>query len=113
MITKLYLHIKKGTAFKPGLDLPPDQFIRADYITLANGDAVGVVCAHDARARTLLESTPGITVLPALHRTLDADHADAFSHANVSVGESGHDAVDKLYALHRIPWLHPENDVQF
>lgn len=108
ILSKLYVHVKKGTAFKPG-SLVGDCAVRADYVTLPNGDAVGVVHGTRAKARQILESTSGVTCAPPLHRPIQADHITAFAHAGAAAGDTTYDLGVKLYDTHKMPWFHPEN----
>jgi len=78
-------------------------------VFLSNGDAVGVVRAHTADARDMLESSEGVTVLPPIYLPIEQEHADAFGHVNAVVGEMAHAVVMRLHAHHGEPWWHPEN----
>lgn len=111
IVTKLYMRVPKGTPFKPG-SLVGESAIRADYITLANGDAIGVLHALSAAARTACE-TAGAIVLPPLHRPLKQTHLDAFEEFGAAPGDTGYDVAEKLFALHQMPWMHPENGPQY
>lgn len=107
-VVLLYVHVKKGTKLKPG-DLVGEHGHRADYVKLANGDAIGVFRAYGAKARQILEAEPGITVLPPLHRPIKAHHASAFAHINAQEGEAGFDLAERLHDHHGLHWLHPES----
>lgn len=105
--TKLYVHCAKGTEFKPG-SLVGEHALKADYIVLENGDAIGVVSSITGKAREILESQPGITVLPPLHRPIKAHHAKVFAHAGAVEGDIAYDVAEKVYLTHKMPWMHPE-----
>lgn len=106
-LTPLYVYCKKGASLKPG-SLVGDCAARADYITLDNGDAVGVLWASSARARMKLEADPLITVLPPKHRPVGADHVALYSYAGAAQGDFAYDVALKLFRHHRMPWFHPE-----
>lgn len=108
VVSKIYVYAKKGAGLKPG-SLVGDCAVRADYVTLPNGDAVGCVHANRAKARDILEGTDGITSSPPLHRPLQQNHLDAFAHAGVVQGDTGYELGMKLHDTHKMPWFHPEN----
>lgn len=112
IITKLYMRVPKGTPFKPGSIVGDGQAVRADYITLPNGDAIGVVHATCAQARAKCEAA-GAVLLPPLHRPIKQAHIDAFGEFGAIDGDCGYDVAEKLHALHQMPWMHPENGPQY
>lgn len=111
----LYVYVKKGTPFKVGDELCEKRrlAIRADYITLPNGDSIGKVVTANGMTRTVLEGVPGITVLPPAHRPLQQTHIDAFKGCGLKTalaqGDTAYEFGEKLHATHGIEWMHPEN----
>jgi hypothetical protein len=109
MATPLYIHVKKGTQFKPG-SLVPEHAVKADYVLhpVANGDSVGVLWAKTYKARQILEAIDGVTVAPPMHRPLTADHIKKFAHCGVTVGDTTFELAEKLFTFHGMLWFHPE-----
>lgn len=111
----LYIYVKKGTPFKVGEEVCEKQrlAIRADYVTLPNGDAVGKVITTNGMTRQVLEAVNGITVLPPAHRPLQAQHITTFGQANLKTplvqGDTAYECGEKLYQTHGVEWMHPEN----
>lgn len=107
---KYYIHVKAGSGSKPGGAVVPYKAFRADYITLPNGDALGVIerPAHDCRS--VLEALNGVTVL--LHvanpKPLPPEHVALVAHAGVVAGDTMWSAGEKLASHHGYPWFHPE-----
>lgn len=81
---------------------------RADYLTLESGDSVGRLSAVSAECRRCLEAGEGVTVLPPLHRPVRQQNVDAFAHCGAAMGDTGYDVAEKLYAMHGMFWMHPE-----
>lgn len=111
----LYVYVKKGTQFKIGQELCEKQriAIRADYMTLPNGDAIGKVVTTHGLCRTTLENIAGITVLPPTHRPLQASHIAAFAGCNLktplALGDTAYEFGEKLHETLGLEWMHPEN----
>lgn len=118
-MTYLYIYVKAGTAFKVGDQLCEQQRIamRADYVILPNGDAIGkVVTSNGLACRTVLGAVAGITVLPPQQRELTAAQIAQFNACGVEgasiglvSGDTAYDFGEKLYASHSVEWMHPEN----
>lgn len=118
-MTYLYIYVKAGTAFKVGDQLCEQQRIalRADYVLLPNGDAIGkVVTANGAACRTILAAVAGIAVLPPAHRALSAAEIAQFNPCGVggaaiglATGDTAYEFGEKLFASHSVEWMHPEN----
>lgn len=104
----LYVYVAKGAALKPG-SLIPSHGRLAHYVTLPNGDAIGVFHATSHLARKTMEADPLITVFPELHRPLKPAHVTLLAYAGVVTGDTTYDAGEKLFEFHRMPWLHPAN----
>lgn len=108
MYTPIYFIIKKGATFDVNEIVTSHRIARVDWVGLANGDVLHKAVAKTADVRKILEKQEGITVLPALHRPIQAHHAKAFSHINAQPGEIAYDICERLLDFHGAQWLHPE-----
>ncbi len=108
-LTKLYVHVKKGSALEIESLCTEDCAERVDRVYLANGDSVGVVMATSATARKKMEAVSGITVLPPLHRPIGVTSAATFAFAGALAADTTNDVANKLQAVLSMPWLDPEN----
>lgn len=107
----LYVHVKRGVQFKIGEELCEKQriAIRADYVRLPNGDAVGKVVTAHGLCRKALESIDGVTVFPPAHRPLKKEHRDRFPDLGLVDGDTVYELGEKLHDKHGVEWMHPEN----
>lgn len=107
---KYYVHVRAGSGSKPG-SVVGNYALRADYLLLPNGDAIGVIERPAHMCRQLLEAMPGVTVLlhPSNPKPLPPEHVALIAHAGVVAGDTMWQAGEKLATFHADgPWFHPE-----
>lgn len=106
----LYVYVKKGSAFAPGAigheHVGAVHWVSEDAM---NGDALYAIEQRSIQARALIAAAcPSAVVAPPLHRTLDAAQVATFAYCAAAQGDTTYDLAEKLYAHHKMPWLHPE-----
>lgn len=106
---KHYVHVAAGSESKPGT-LAGRYAVRADYVKLPDGSAIGCLTDSRKEVRQKLEEMAGVTVIGAAHdpRPIGPSKASLIAHAGVVATDTVYDAGEKLHAFHAMPWFHPE-----